>query len=71
MGRPDDPLASFSACVALAPESAACYCNRGRAYAELGRPDRARQDYERALELDPGHEAARALLAADEAGRFP
>jgi tetratricopeptide (TPR) repeat protein len=66
MERPDDALASFAACVALAPQSAACHCNRGRAYAQLGRSDQARRDYERALQLDPGNEAARALLAADD-----
>jgi serine/threonine protein kinase len=65
MGDAEQALAAFSACVALAPDSAACYFNRGRAYAELGRHDQARQDYERTLELDPAHEAARKLLGID------
>jgi serine/threonine protein kinase len=68
-GDPQQALAAFSACVALVPDSAACYFNRGRAYAELGRPDHARQNYERALELDPGHEAARELLTRLDARR--
>jgi serine/threonine protein kinase/predicted Zn-dependent protease len=63
MGDCEQALATFSVCVALAPDSAACHFNRGRAYEELGRLDRARQDYERALELDPAHVAARELLA--------
>jgi tetratricopeptide (TPR) repeat protein len=62
-GEPEDALVAFSACVALAPHSAACFCNRGRAYAELRRFDRARQDFEHALRLDPTHQPARELLA--------
>ncbi len=61
-GRPADALASFSACAALLPHSAACFYNRGRAYAELGRLDAARRDLEHALALDPHHEPARELL---------
>jgi tetratricopeptide (TPR) repeat protein len=62
-GRFEDALVAFSACVALAPRTAACLCNRGQAYAALGRLDRARTDYDRALELDPGLAEARELRA--------
>jgi tetratricopeptide (TPR) repeat protein len=64
MGQYPDALAAFSACTALAPQSASCFHNRGRVYAELGRLDRALQDYDRALQLDP-QLAAAALGRAD------
>jgi len=38
------------------------YLNLGRAHLELGNRDRAREALERALELDPGNEAAERLL---------
>ena len=49
---------SFRVCVALAPDSAPCRYNHGLALAALGRPDGARADYDRALELDPSLGAA-------------
>jgi serine/threonine protein kinase len=52
MGRYQEALAAFSACVVLAPQSAACYYNRGLAYEALGCPERAAQDFERARKLD-------------------
>jgi serine/threonine protein kinase/Tfp pilus assembly protein PilF len=54
----EDAAISFSVCVALAPRSAWCYLNRGLAGAALGRLDRARRDYGRALRLDPTLAAA-------------
>jgi tetratricopeptide (TPR) repeat protein len=62
----------FSVCVGAAPHLAAAYFNRGLAYAALAKPERARDDYTRALALDPGLGVAalnRALLHL-EAGRY-
>ncbi len=59
----EDALLAFTACVVLAPESASCFYNRGRVFAELRRFDRARRDCEHALRLDPEHEPARRLLS--------
>ena len=53
-----EAVIAFSVCVALAPESAPCLCNRARAYTELGQFDRALRDYDRALRLDPTLEVA-------------
>jgi len=62
MGQYQDAVVAFSVCVALAPETAPCLCNRGRAYTELGQLERALQDYDRALRLD-------STLAAAAMGR--
>jgi tetratricopeptide (TPR) repeat protein len=58
--RPDEAAAAFSICIALAPQTAECYFNRGVAYEAGGQLDRARADYSRALEIDP-HSADAAL----------
>jgi Flp pilus assembly protein TadD len=72
---------AFDVALALAPESAECYGNRGLAYSAWGKNERARADYDRALALDPRAAAARlnrAVLdyqegrladAADDLGR--
>jgi serine/threonine protein kinase/Tfp pilus assembly protein PilF len=68
-----EALASFNACVALAPGHAECYYNRGLARAALGEPGLALADYDRALELRPEMAAAalnRGLLHF-KAGRYP
>jgi serine/threonine protein kinase len=54
-------LAAFSASAALAPHTAACFYNRGRAYAALSDRDRAAQDCDHALRLDPRYGPARNL----------
>ncbi len=51
-GAYTDALSCFSACVALAPNRAWCWCNRGLACDALDKPDRAIEDYSRALQLD-------------------
>ena len=52
-GRYAEAEAAFRVCTALAPDSAPCHYNHGLALAALGFPDRARVDYDRALDLDP------------------
>ncbi len=58
--RPDEAVTAFSVCVALSPDSAACYHNRGLALAAHGDNAAALRDYDRALTLDP-HLAGAAL----------
>jgi len=53
LGRFDEAHSTFRVCVALAPGSAECYFNRGRAAEALGRASEAARDYSRALALDP------------------
>jgi tetratricopeptide (TPR) repeat protein len=48
-----DAVAAFSVCIGLAPREARCYYNRGCAYEGCGQPERARRDYDRALQLEP------------------
>ena len=52
-------VAAFRTCIALAPETAECYYNRGLANAALGRNEHAFSDYSRALELDPALDVGR------------
>jgi tetratricopeptide (TPR) repeat protein len=49
---------AFSVCVGAAPGRAPCYYHRALAYTALGRLDRARSDYDRALQLEPTLAAA-------------
>jgi tetratricopeptide (TPR) repeat protein len=60
-----DARLSFSICVALAPQDATCVYNRGRTFVELGRLDRAAQDFDRAAQLAPSLAPAVALSRAD------
>jgi tetratricopeptide (TPR) repeat protein len=53
LGDYPDAVAAFSVCIGLAPREARCYYNRGCAYEGCGQPERARRDYDRALQLDP------------------
>jgi eukaryotic-like serine/threonine-protein kinase len=50
--RFDQAVMAFSVCIALAPESAACYHNRALALAAYGDKAAALCDYDRALRLD-------------------
>ena len=52
-GRPVDALAQFGRALALAPRSAEALNNRGAALMAIGQKDAARQDFERALAIDP------------------
>jgi Flp pilus assembly protein TadD len=58
-GRAGEALAAFGRALALAPRDANNYNNRGVALEALGQTDAARQDFQRALVLDPGLKAAR------------
>jgi tetratricopeptide (TPR) repeat protein len=72
---PEAAVAAFTACVVLAPsrrEMARHLYNRAKALKAAGRPRQALEDYDLALECDPGLAAAalnRALLH-HEAGRY-
>ncbi len=46
-------LNAASVCVALSPQSAECFFNRGLAQQALGQSERALADFARAMELDP------------------
>src|SRR5262249_30220154 len=48
-------VAEFDAALALQPRFAAYYLNRGVGHGRLGQYARAEDDYQRALQLDPGH----------------
>ena len=48
-----DASVAFTVCTTLAPTTAACFYNRGLAFAALQRPEMARRDFDRALALDP------------------
>jgi tetratricopeptide (TPR) repeat protein len=51
--RHDEAVTAFSVCVALAPDSAACYHNRAVAVAARGETAAALRDCDSALRLDP------------------
>jgi serine/threonine protein kinase/Tfp pilus assembly protein PilF len=57
--RLPDALAAFSISIALYPERADCYYNRGLAYEASAELERAFRDYSRAIERDPGLVSAR------------
>lgn len=52
-GRPDQALAEFGRALALAPNSPEALSNRGVALLLLKQSDAARQDFERALKIEP------------------
>jgi serine/threonine protein kinase/Flp pilus assembly protein TadD len=60
LGRSDDAVAAFSACIVLAPRDATYRHNRGLAHAQRGAWREAIADYTRALELN-GRFASAAL----------
>jgi tetratricopeptide (TPR) repeat protein len=53
-GRYVDAAAAFGVCIGAAPDAAECYANRALALEALGRTERALDDYDQALRLDPG-----------------
>ena len=60
LGSYGDAVDAYTAAIANAPQMAAAYLNRARAYERLRRPDDAAADYSQAVALDP--EAADAYL---------
>lgn len=58
LGRYDEALNAFSACVALAPNQAECFFNRALTFTALDQRRAALSDYDRALRLDPKLSAA-------------
>jgi serine/threonine protein kinase len=48
LSRYEEAVTAFTVCVALSPDTAACYYNRALAWTARGRTDRARADYNRA-----------------------
>ena len=63
-GRPAEALAAFGRALALSPRDAMNISNRGAALMFLGQLDVARQDFEKALDLDPCQWNARINLKA-------
>ncbi len=56
--RFDESATAFRVCIAISPESAECFYNRALALGALGQPEKALDDYTRALELNPALGAA-------------
>jgi Flp pilus assembly protein TadD len=53
MGKPQNAVAEFGRALALAPGNAQALNNRGVALLAMGQVDVARQDFQRALEINP------------------
>jgi serine/threonine protein kinase len=67
-----DAVTAFSVCIGAAPEAAICFYDRGRSFAALGNAEKALDDYDQALRLEPRLWPAvinRALLQCRD-GRF-
>jgi Tfp pilus assembly protein PilF len=60
-GKYDDAIAEYDKAIALNPNVALAYTNRGLAYAEKGEVDRAIADYTKAMAIDPNFVLAYAL----------
>ena len=60
--EPGRAIEDFAEAVRLGADDADLFTSRGAAMQMLGRRAGARADYERALALDPGNEAARGTL---------
>ena len=54
----DDAIEAYTSAIALDPNYAAAYNNRGVAYKNKGQNDRAIEDYNKAIALDPNYAAA-------------
>jgi putative GTP pyrophosphokinase len=63
MGYVEPALECFTLSLELHPQQAEVYFLRGQTLAEIDQPERARADLRRALELEPDHAEAAALLA--------
>ncbi|MCX6214602.1 tetratricopeptide repeat protein [Spirosoma sp.] len=49
----DDALDQFEEALSVAKDWASAYAERGRTYEAIGKPDRARDDYNKAVQLEP------------------
>ena len=72
LGRPDEALASYDQALALRPDDANTFNNRGSALMALGHAEEALASYDRALAIKPDHAEARDLLqrAVELAGSY-
>jgi serine/threonine protein kinase len=62
LGDRQAAVAEFTACIALDPSSATAFYHRGVAYEAATQPESAKDDFDRALELNPDHGGARRML---------
>lgn len=60
--RPAEALRAFGKALAIDPETASHHYNRGIALAALNQNEAARADFERTLQIDPGHKLAKEAL---------
>jgi tetratricopeptide (TPR) repeat protein len=68
-GDPEGAIRSFTKAVRLHPNDTWALNNRGLAYRQLGKTEKARADFEAALRIDPAFEQAKVNLAALRAPR--
>ncbi|MDR1520819.1 MAG: tetratricopeptide repeat protein [Planctomycetota bacterium] len=61
--RYGEAVESFSAVIALSPDMAGAYGNRGLCYLNLGLDDQARNDFETVVQLDPDDAMGYSMLA--------
>jgi hypothetical protein len=61
LSRNEDALAAYNAALALAPDDAYIFYNRGRAQLAMGRTDDAKADFAKAIEAKPKQSGARKL----------
>jgi putative GTP pyrophosphokinase len=62
MGYIEPALECFELSLSIMPQQTEVYFLRGQTLAETGEPEKAAEDLRRALELEPEHQEARALL---------
>ena len=53
---------AYTRCIEIKPDFLDAYVGRGDTYADAGKFDDAKREYERALKLDPNHVPARVHL---------
>ena len=69
MGRPEAALADLNTALRLGPPQPEVFYSMGLALQALGREPEARRAWERTLQLDPRHEAARTRLQSSAQAR--